>query len=139
MAKKEGKHWKSKKEGFNEFVDFLHHYDDWKDNGIVSYFVHSDYNQFGNDKACTLVSTMTWLVTFFVLYVLNYCLKFIHVFWVVRKLIESIIGIILCCFGFYVAFGKKTDKKRNSLNRINRVDSFWATVIGVLMSVWCIF
>lgn len=139
MTKREGKHWKTKKEGFNEFVDFLHHYDDWKDNGIVSYFVHSDYNQFGNDKACTLTSTITWLVSFFILYGLNYCLKFMNVFEVVRKLIESIIGIVLCCFGFYFAFGKKTDKKRNSLNRINRVDSFWATVIGVLMSVWCIF
>lgn len=135
MNKRDRKHWKTKKEEFNEFVDFLRH-KDWKKSGIVGYFVHSDYNQPGNEEACCLVSVIIFLISFCFFHGLNYCFRLIGIYWVIRNLVETVIGIVFCCLGFYIAFGKKTDRRHNELNRSTRIDWFVLTVFGILLVVW---
>ena len=137
MTKRNGKHWKTRKEEFNEVVSTFQHLDR-KNPEIVNHFIHGDYHYHENRMACALVSTVTFLILFFLLRVLDYCLKFIGIYWIINALIEAAVGIIFCCVTFYVNFGKKTEKRHNelNLNRIDRIQWFWLTILGILMFVY---
>lgn len=128
---------KRKKVTFSGLVDGWHEADrkNPEMKGLFGFPI--DFRFLESEAVDNIFEGIVVFVGFFLLAGLDYLLKFLGIHWFVLKaLIELIVGIILCCGIFYAFFGKKISSKWDEVQKSDFVTSFVLVIVVILFIVY---